>query len=83
MEIPDKSMTTILDAYHQCWMQFGPAKVLYSDGEGALNNDTAKAALKAKGAELRIRARGQHGTTIEARNGVLRHLLHAMEAELN
>eukprot|EP00959_Pyramimonas_sp_CCMP1952_P184503 3858182-Pyramimonas_sp.AAC.1 len=30
-----------------------------------------------------MRARGQHATTIEARNGILRHLLHAMEAELN
>ena len=75
-------MTQVLNAYHQCWMQFGPAKVLYSDGEGALNNDTANAVLKAKGSELRIRARGQHATTIEARNGILRHLLHVMEAEL-
>eukprot|EP00959_Pyramimonas_sp_CCMP1952_P152082 3181990-Pyramimonas_sp.AAC.1 len=41
--IPDKTMTSILNAYHQCWMQFGYAEVLYSDGEGALNNDTAKA----------------------------------------
>eukprot|EP00959_Pyramimonas_sp_CCMP1952_P070560 1473763-Pyramimonas_sp.AAC.1 len=39
-------MTSILDAYHQSWMQFGPAKVLYSDGEGALNNDTAKEVRK-------------------------------------
>eukprot|EP00959_Pyramimonas_sp_CCMP1952_P081396 1700694-Pyramimonas_sp.AAC.1 len=83
MEIPGKTMTTILDAYHQCWMQFGPAKVLYSDGEGALNNDTAKAVLKAKGTELRLRAREQHATTIESRNGILRHLPHVMEAELN
>eukprot|EP00959_Pyramimonas_sp_CCMP1952_P019954 421434-Pyramimonas_sp.AAC.1 len=73
-------MTTILDACHQCWMQFGPAKVLYSDGEGALNNDTARAVLRAKGIELSMRARGKHATTIEARNGILRHLL---EAELN
>eukprot|EP00959_Pyramimonas_sp_CCMP1952_P058858 1229288-Pyramimonas_sp.AAC.1 len=64
-------------------MQFGPAKVLYSGGEGALNNDTAKAVCKAKGTELRTRARGQHATTIEAPNGILRHLLHAMEAEPN
>eukprot|EP00959_Pyramimonas_sp_CCMP1952_P457462 9474973-Pyramimonas_sp.AAC.1 len=70
MEIPDQTMTSILDAYHQCRMQFGPAKVLYSDGEGALNNDTAKAVLKARGIELKIRARGQHATTIEARNGI-------------
>eukprot|EP00959_Pyramimonas_sp_CCMP1952_P213833 4474319-Pyramimonas_sp.AAC.1 len=64
-------------------MQFGLAKVLYSDGEGALNNDTAKAVLKAKGTELRMRARGQRATTIEARSGRLRHLLHVMEVELN
>eukprot|EP00959_Pyramimonas_sp_CCMP1952_P142034 2973217-Pyramimonas_sp.AAC.1 len=75
-------MTTILDAYHQCWMKFGPAKVLYSDGEGALNNDTAKAVLKAKSIDFRIRARGQHAATTEARHGILRHLLHVMEAEL-
>eukprot|EP00959_Pyramimonas_sp_CCMP1952_P283211 5920165-Pyramimonas_sp.AAC.1 len=67
-------MTTILDAYHQCWMQFGPAIVLYSDGEGARNSDIAKAILKAKGTELRMRARGQRATTIEARRGALRHL---------
>eukprot|EP00959_Pyramimonas_sp_CCMP1952_P440737 9227497-Pyramimonas_sp.AAC.1 len=30
-----------------------------------------------------MRARGQHATTIEARNGILRHLLRVMEAELN
>eukprot|EP00959_Pyramimonas_sp_CCMP1952_P373552 7823405-Pyramimonas_sp.AAC.1 len=32
-----------------------------------LNDDTARAVLKAKGTELRMRARGQHATTIEAR----------------
>eukprot|EP00959_Pyramimonas_sp_CCMP1952_P465892 9489079-Pyramimonas_sp.AAC.1 len=76
MEIQDKTMTSILDAYHQCRMQFGPAEVLYSDGEGALNDDIAKAVLKAKDAELRTLARGQHDTTFEIRNGTLRHLLH-------
>eukprot|EP00959_Pyramimonas_sp_CCMP1952_P394013 8255860-Pyramimonas_sp.AAC.1 len=83
MENPGKTRTTILDAHHQCWVQFGPAEVLYSDGKGGLNKDTAKADLKAKGIELRVRARGQHAATTEARNGILRHLLHAMEAELN
>eukprot|EP00959_Pyramimonas_sp_CCMP1952_P049740 1039653-Pyramimonas_sp.AAC.1 len=29
-----------------------------------------------------IRARGQHATTIEARSGILRHLLHVIEAKL-
>eukprot|EP00959_Pyramimonas_sp_CCMP1952_P224619 4696949-Pyramimonas_sp.AAC.1 len=76
-------MTSILGAHDQCWMQFGPAWVLYSDGEGALNKDTAKAILKVKGIEFRIRARGQHAAAVEARNDILRHLLHVMEAELN
>eukprot|EP00959_Pyramimonas_sp_CCMP1952_P006445 134838-Pyramimonas_sp.AAC.1 len=82
MEIPDKTMTSILDAYHQCRTQFGPAKELYSDGEGALNNDTAKAALNARVDELRMRARRQRATTTEAKNDELRHLLRAMETEL-
>eukprot|EP00959_Pyramimonas_sp_CCMP1952_P012139 256199-Pyramimonas_sp.AAC.1 len=82
MEMPEKTMTSILDAYHPCWMQLGPAKVLYSDGEGALNNDTAQAVLKARGTELRTRARGQRATTIKVRNGILCHSFHAMEAEL-
>eukprot|EP00959_Pyramimonas_sp_CCMP1952_P326451 6833571-Pyramimonas_sp.AAC.1 len=42
LEIPDKSMTSTSDAYDQCWMQFGPATVLYSEWEGALNSDTSK-----------------------------------------
>eukprot|EP00959_Pyramimonas_sp_CCMP1952_P425294 8908590-Pyramimonas_sp.AAC.1 len=46
MEIPDKTMASILGACRQCWMMFGPAKALCADGEGALNNDTAKALLK-------------------------------------
>eukprot|EP00959_Pyramimonas_sp_CCMP1952_P251864 5262472-Pyramimonas_sp.AAC.1 len=45
----------------------------YSNGEGALNNDTAKAVLQAKGTELRMRARGQRATTIDANSGALRH----------
>eukprot|EP00959_Pyramimonas_sp_CCMP1952_P293436 6136726-Pyramimonas_sp.AAC.1 len=61
-------MTSVLDAHHQCWTQFGPAKVLYSDGGGAVNNDTAQAVLEAKGTELRMCARGQRATTIEARS---------------
>eukprot|EP00959_Pyramimonas_sp_CCMP1952_P380732 7976929-Pyramimonas_sp.AAC.1 len=64
-------------------MQFGPAKVLYSDKEGALNKGAAKAVLEAEGIELRMRARGLRAITIEARSGVLRHLLRAVEAELN
>eukprot|EP00959_Pyramimonas_sp_CCMP1952_P281806 5890211-Pyramimonas_sp.AAC.1 len=49
---------------------------------GRLKHNTANAALEAKGTEPRIRARGQHATTIEARKGRLRHIIRAMEAEL-
>eukprot|EP00959_Pyramimonas_sp_CCMP1952_P382662 8018310-Pyramimonas_sp.AAC.1 len=62
MEIPGRTMTSVLDAWG-----------------GALNNDAAKAVLKAKGTELRIRPRGQRAATIEARSGILRHLLHVMK----
>eukprot|EP00959_Pyramimonas_sp_CCMP1952_P216569 4529679-Pyramimonas_sp.AAC.1 len=37
IEIPDKTRTS-----NQCWMQFGSAKVLCSDGGSALNNDATK-----------------------------------------
>ena len=60
----------------------GEAKALYCDGEGALNNNEAKAQLKALGTELRIRASGQHATTIEARNGILRGTMHIIEEDL-
>ena len=81
-EIPDKKMHTVLKAYITCWHQHEPAKVLYSDGEGALASDISKELLRSMGTELRIRAHGQHATTIEARHGILRHLLHVMEEEL-
>eukprot|EP00959_Pyramimonas_sp_CCMP1952_P392971 8234350-Pyramimonas_sp.AAC.1 len=81
--MPDTTLASILDAHRQCWMQFGPAKVLYHDGEGTLNNDVAEAVLPAKDTELRIRARGQHAITIEAGSGILRHLLRVVEAKLN
>eukprot|EP00959_Pyramimonas_sp_CCMP1952_P223383 4670170-Pyramimonas_sp.AAC.1 len=51
--------------------------------EVPLISDTVKAVPKATGTELTMRARGQHATAIEARNGILNHGLHAMEAELN
>ena len=34
-EIPDRLMDTVLDAYCYTWLRHGPAKILYSDGEGA------------------------------------------------
>eukprot|EP00959_Pyramimonas_sp_CCMP1952_P383200 8029546-Pyramimonas_sp.AAC.1 len=64
-EVPDKERETILDAYHYCWIDYhGPFKVLYSGGEGALNNETAKAMMANKGATLRVRAPGQRATSI-------------------
>eukprot|EP00959_Pyramimonas_sp_CCMP1952_P109639 2293403-Pyramimonas_sp.AAC.1 len=69
-------MLAELGAYHNCWRQRGPAAAMHSDGEGARNKDAAKSILNAKGTELRIRARSQRATTVEARNGIPRHTLH-------
>eukprot|EP00959_Pyramimonas_sp_CCMP1952_P345138 7228022-Pyramimonas_sp.AAC.1 len=68
-QVANKAMHTILDAYHLCWMQRLPATVMHSDGEGASGDDAPQAILKAKGAPLRIRARGQSATAIGARSG--------------
>eukprot|EP00959_Pyramimonas_sp_CCMP1952_P106401 2224346-Pyramimonas_sp.AAC.1 len=66
-DIPDKKRDALLDAYHYCWIAHrGPFKALYSDGEGALNNGTAKAMMANKGTTLCIRAPGQHATSIES-----------------
>eukprot|EP00959_Pyramimonas_sp_CCMP1952_P266716 5576345-Pyramimonas_sp.AAC.1 len=52
-EISDRERDTILDPYHYCWIAYqGPFEVMYSDGEGALNNDAAKAMMANKGATL-------------------------------
>eukprot|EP00959_Pyramimonas_sp_CCMP1952_P217743 4553915-Pyramimonas_sp.AAC.1 len=83
IEIPDKTMTSILSAYHQCWMQFGLAKVFYSDGGVPLTTTLRKQSSRRKNIEVRMRARGQPATTTEAKHDILRHLLHAMEAEPN
>eukprot|EP00959_Pyramimonas_sp_CCMP1952_P379043 7939818-Pyramimonas_sp.AAC.1 len=82
-ETSDRERDAILDAYHYCWIAYhGPFKVLHSDGEGALNNDTVKATMANKGTMLRIRAPGQRATSIGSRNGILRGVLH-IEEELN
>eukprot|EP00959_Pyramimonas_sp_CCMP1952_P226295 4731493-Pyramimonas_sp.AAC.1 len=83
-EIPDRERVTIPDAYHHCWIAYhGPFKVLYSDGEGALNNETPKAMMAKKGTTLRVRAPGQRATSIESSNGILRGTLHMLGEELN
>eukprot|EP00959_Pyramimonas_sp_CCMP1952_P052901 1106520-Pyramimonas_sp.AAC.1 len=52
-EVPDRERGIIFDAYHYCWIaHHGPFKVLYSDGEGALNSETAKAMIANKCAAL-------------------------------
>ena len=64
-EIPDKFTATLLNAYTSSWFQrHGPFKVLYSDGEGGLNNAEAIAELKRLGTELRIKAPNQHASII-------------------
>lgn len=82
-EVPNKLTETLLEAYTTSWVQRqGPAQTLYVDGEGGLNNDTAKAELVRLGTTLRTRAPGQHANHIEARNAVLRHTLHVLEEDL-
>ena len=82
-EIPNKEMSTLLDAYVTSWVQrHGPFTTLYMDGESGMNNDTAKAELKRLGTDLRVRARGQHPHYIDARSAMLGTMLHPMEEEL-
>eukprot|EP00974_Lingulodinium_polyedra_P061264 5908283-Lingulodinium_polyedra.AAC.1 len=52
------------------------------DGEPGMNNDVAKAELKRLGTDLRVRAPGHHANIIEARHGLLRHVLHLIEEDL-
>ena len=83
LEIPDRERDTLIDAYYYCWLaHHDPFGTLYSVGEGGLNNDQAKEAFANEGTVLRIRALGQHATSIESRNGILRATLHLMEEEL-
>ena len=56
--------------------------MLCCDGEGGLSNEVAKERLAARAAELRVRAPGQHATTIEARSGILRMTLHLIEEDM-
>eukprot|EP00959_Pyramimonas_sp_CCMP1952_P128039 2677877-Pyramimonas_sp.AAC.1 len=49
---------------------------------GRLKRRRRQGYRNARGAELRIRARGLRATAIEARNGVFRRASHVMEAQL-
>ena len=65
-----------MDAYTAVWYaRQGPAQILHADGEGAFNDDEAKAELKRIDTTLRIRAPGQRADYIESRNGILRHTM--------
>ena len=82
LEIPNKTKDTLLEAYMDAWATNEPAMVMHCDGEGGLNNDDAREQLTSMGTELRVRASGQHATVIEARNGMLRGVMHVMEEDL-
>ena len=69
-EVSDEERDALPDTYHAVWhSRWRSPSVLYCDGEGGLNNEVAKERLAALGTELRMRAPGQHATTIEARRG--------------
>ena len=60
-----KHIGILLNPYTSSWFhRNGPFKVLYSDGEGGLNNAEAIAELKRLGTELRIKAPNQHASII-------------------
>eukprot|EP00959_Pyramimonas_sp_CCMP1952_P469611 9495238-Pyramimonas_sp.AAC.1 len=51
-EIPDKTITSVLDACHHARLRRGPAEVLCSNGGGTLNRDTARDILEHGGTQL-------------------------------
>eukprot|EP00959_Pyramimonas_sp_CCMP1952_P070245 1466788-Pyramimonas_sp.AAC.1 len=67
-----EARASVQGACHYARLHRGPAKVLYSDGEGALNNGTPRHIHEQKRAEFKIRARGERATTIGSRSGILR-----------
>ncbi len=82
-QVPDRYHETLLTAYCTSWFQIhGPFQVLYSDGELGLNNQKTIQELRNLGTELRIRAPDQHARTAEARQSMLRHVMHMIEEDL-
>ena len=78
--IPHKETAFLVDAYTNTWYKhFGGAVTLYCDGEGGLVNDTAKKELKQLGTTVLPKGSGQHAHIIEARNGLLRSVMHKIE----
>ena len=81
--IPYRYHETLLNAYCTSWFQIhGPFQALYSDGELGLNNQKTIQELKYLGTELRIRAPDQHAQTAEARQSMLRHVMHKIKEDL-
>ena len=60
----------------------GPMQNLITDGETALNTDTAKARLQQESINLKTRASGQHARFAERHGAMLRVVLHLMIEEL-
>ena len=74
-ELESKGTDALLEAYMTAWYQRnGAFKVLYADGEAALNSSEAIAELNRLGTELRTKAPGQHASIIERINAILRHI---------
>ena len=83
-EMPNKEAVSLLNAYATTWVQrHGPFQILYTDGELGFNNEKSIAELNRLGTELRVRAPDQHARIAEARQSMLRHVMHMIEAELD
>ena len=83
MEIPDKFPHSLLKGYKLSWFQhYGPFKTLYSDGEKGWDNKETREEMKRLGTDIQIRAPQQHARLAEARQAMLRHVMHLIEEDL-
>ena len=63
--IPTQGLDSLITAYYEGWVKFdGPFKVLYMDGEGAMNTEAGKKELSTLGTRLEVEAPGQHASKI-------------------
>ena len=82
-QIADKSPEEILTGYTTTWYQRnGPCQTLYCDGECGVNNAESIAEFKKLGTTVFIRAPQQHARIAEARQAMLRHVMHMIEEDL-
>ena len=82
-EAENKTEDHLLELLDVVWLKlYGPMTVYIVDGERGICSESTKAFLKAHGAMVRERAKGQHAKMIERRGALVRHGLHTSEEQL-